>query len=112
MGRGCALEAAKRYPDLPKILGEKIKQNGNIVQPLKWDSRWIIYAFPVKHNWWEIADLELIEQSCKQLSELTRRRTYLLPRPGCGNGKLDWETQVKPICAKYLRSNIIIVSPR
>ena len=25
----------------------------------------------------------------------------VLPRPGCGAGELDWETQVKPLCAEY-----------
>jgi len=32
MGRGCALQARKRFMGLPRVLGEKIQQNGNIVQ--------------------------------------------------------------------------------
>ena len=112
MGRGCAKEAAQQYPHLPSLLGVLIEQNGNRVQELDIiDSLTLLVAFPVKHNWWEKADIKLIEQSCKQLIELDEKYKCLLPRPGCGNGQLDWKTEVKPICEKYLGDNITIVSP-
>ena len=33
-----------------------------------------------------------------------------MPKLGCGNGGLDWETQVKPLVEKYLKKSPINVS--
>jgi len=35
MGRGCAKEAATHWSDIPRILGDLIQENGNVVQLLK-----------------------------------------------------------------------------
>jgi len=35
MGRGCAKDAAKLWSDIPRILGDLIQENGNVVQLLK-----------------------------------------------------------------------------
>lgn len=112
MGRGCALEAVDKYQDIDVELGNNIIKYGNIVTFLKnWDIQ--ILSFPVKHNWWEIADIELIKRSCKQLVDLMQKfsitKVYL-PRPGCGNGKLDWEKDVKPAIKDLLPDSVIIVS--
>jgi len=98
MGRGVALQAAQRYPWLPAALGSSIETQGNHVTPFLVDNRWII-TFPVKHKWYEKADLLLIERSRDELVALQVRLSLgkvVLPRPGCGNGGLDWE-DVKPI---------------
>jgi len=102
MGRGCALEAAQRYPDFPRALGAVITIDGN--KP-SWfyfgpdlGGREII-TFPVKHNWWEKADLELIKNSTEWLNkEATtyKHNIFVLPKPGCGNGQLSW-SEVEPI---------------
>lgn len=67
------------------------------------------------------ADLELIKRSLDELTWMyhnlgwnhplqnpeTGEITHplgggvYLPRPGCGAGELDWETQVKPLCEQY-----------
>jgi len=100
MGRGCAREAAIRYPDLPEKLGNSLNISGNKVFHF-----WIrehILTMPVKHNWWEKADIELIKESAKQLIEHADGwdfKTIVCPRPGCGNGQLDWE-DVKPILSE------------
>jgi hypothetical protein len=40
----------------------------------------INFAFPVKFNWWEKADLNLIEEGCKQLSRSSiATGTYAMP---------------------------------
>lgn len=116
MGRGCALQAKTRYPDLPELLGANIKLTGNITRIFEPgvtpDLKGQLCSFPVKENWWEEADLELIEKSAKDLVGLTNyfgfARVYL-PRPGCGNGKLDWDTQVRPILEPLLDDRFIIV---
>lgn len=96
MGRGCALQASRRYPLLPADLGAHLSTFGN-VPTLYYRTRLI--TFPVKHNWWEHADLDLIEESALRLSTLLEASgltRVFLPKPGCGNGKLTWE-QVEPI---------------
>ncbi len=110
MGRGLALQAKRKYPDVPKKLGESIRVNGNIV--CQAPSVGLIF-FPVKHKWFEVADLKLIEKSAKELKDAVGNRdeTVFLPRVGCGNGKLDWK-DVKPILEKYLNDDRFVVVSR
>ncbi len=122
MGAGIAKEAAIRFPELPKKLGMNLKTLGNHVTVLDFISRptdneckcpkfTYIVAFPVKTMWYDKADLSLIEQSCKELVDITTRTGWTkvsLPRPGCLNGKLSWE-EVKPICEKYFDDRFTIV---
>lgn len=107
MGRGCALEAKVRFPDLPKILGRLIRFHGN--KPIA--LRFGLWSFPVKHNWWEKADIELIRRSTEVLNKVANNAkdwTFVLPRPGCGNGKLTWG-EVKPIL-EVLPDNVLVIS--
>lgn len=111
MGRGCAKQIANSYPEMPLLLGKKIKQNGNIVQPIcDLGDNIVVVAFPVKHNWWEEADTQLIQKSCIQLMTLTKDKNMeiLLPRPGCGNGKLKWE-EVKILIENVLDNKVTIM---
>lgn len=98
MGRGTALQASKRYPRLPKELGSAIIGFGNNVH---YFMEYKLFSFPVKHDWWEMADLELIQRSYKQLIALLDAYPHiskvLLPKPGVWNGRLDWEEEVKPL---------------
>ena len=110
MGRGTALAAARRWPELPKILGTLILNLGNKTFYLP---EYKIYTLPVKHNWWERADLELIRSSCKSLAEqiLAEEMPYLqvmMPKPGCGNGQLTWQ-EVEPIVQETLAGLVQIV---
>lgn len=95
MGRGCALEAARRYPRLPRLLGRMIQADGNHVYDL-WKPRGqpVIVSFPVKRAWWERADPALIARSADELVEKADRlgwQIVAMPRPGCGNGQLSWD---------------------
>lgn len=99
MGRGCALEANKRYKRLSKFLADRIERFGNRVHLFADIDSTDLVTFPVKHNWWETADLELIERSAVQLDILVNEYNYTriaLPMPGCGNGNLSWE-EVLPV---------------
>lgn len=108
MGRGCAAEANKRFPELPSILGAHIREEGNVC----WEMSFVpIFFFPVKHNWWNQADLKLIEQSAGRLyvfADDEPKKIYVLPRPGCGNGRLTWE-QVRPVI-QFLPDNVWVIS--
>jgi hypothetical protein len=98
MGRGCALEATLLYASLPKLLGQSIRQKGNVpcyIQTTAFSdglaTKFMI--LPVKHNWWEKADMLLVRKSIEFLMLEAQNHpeiTFHVPRLGCGNGKLDW----------------------
>ena len=109
MGRGIARQAAIKFPNLPKELGRAIMHTGNRVYVF--DGLRII-TFPVKHNWWERADPELIEKSANELRDgiyIALDELVVMPRVGCGNGRLSW-TVVRPILERCLRgvSNLVV----
>lgn len=110
MGRGCALEMKQRFPGSDKALGANIKVFGNHVNKfLTWRGH-RVYSFPVKHNWWEKADIELIKRSCTELTQILECwEQCFLPRPGCGNGGLDWK-EVSAIISPLLPDNVWVVS--
>lgn len=137
MGAGVAGQAQARYPNFPKVAGRAVTQYGNIVHAFRsdqlrqnnWsrynrsmthgsipvDDEWFI-TFPVKHVWYENADLELIKRSAHQLMDLLNEpaflpifKTVLLPRPGCGNGHLTWE-DVKPVIEPILDDRVTVIT--
>lgn len=106
LGAGVAQQAVKRYPNLPQELGYSISRVGNIVHTFE---QYKLFTFPVKHEWWQEANLELIKLSTHRLSKLILDEfRYLLPRPGCGNGKLNW-IDVKPI-VESLPNNVFVIN--
>lgn len=111
MGRGCAKEAALKFPRLPRLLGGMLEASGNRVY--FFEDRVLVapfglFTFPVKHTWHARADLDLIAQSVEQFGrQLLRSATYVMPRPGCGNGQRTW-SEVRPIVAA-LPDNVIVV---
>ena len=99
MGAGVALEFAKTYPQLPHLLGQKLRENGNRVYYLMSDRNTHIFSFPTKHHWKDASDLSLIENSAKNLARLALIKpycTFVLTRPGCGLGRLSW-SKVRPL---------------
>jgi hypothetical protein len=83
MGRGCALEAKKRYPKLARLLGERLRARGNHVQffsDREIGDRLGLFTFPVKHRWDQPADLDLIRRSTEEFArQLLASSTYVLP---------------------------------
>lgn len=105
MGRGIARQAADRFPTLPRMLGQEIARRGNRVHTFP---HFNLITFPVKWNWADPANLDLIRTSVRQLRPLLRAdRTYAMVRPGCGNGRLMW-ARVRPLMVT-LPSNLTIV---
>jgi hypothetical protein len=89
MGRGCAWEAAVRIPHIAKLIALHLRDNGNVPKMFLCG----VLTFPVKHHWHQKADMELIRSSAEWLArwaKLNPAITYVLPRPGCGNGRLSW----------------------
>ena len=133
MGRGIALQAANRYPNIKMILGKKITRNGNIVQILIKDKNTNIISFPVKPKyarydgynvvqhmknrfkigdfvpgWAAIAKLQIIEKSIKQLINLANTNKWMrigLIMPGIGAGELNFDS-VMNLLKKYIETDI------
>jgi hypothetical protein len=108
-GKGVAGEAAKRWSDFELLLGEKSSMYGELSlhRPhivLK-EGRTNIVSLPTKYDWRNPSDLELIRHSIihvTMLSVLNNWKRVCIPRPGCENGGLDWDNQVKPAIAQFL----------
>lgn len=117
MGRGCAREYAKLNPTAPRVLGRLIEQHGNHCYLLeRGGDRGVVVSFPVKHRWFEMADLALILQSAEELVMLADDQAWIdkwqrvvLPRPGCGNGGLKWEV-VAPVIGQILDDRFHVIT--
>ena len=132
MGRGCALEAAQKWPILPLYFGKLLAKCGNCMMPLGLITQygqlihgtadkpaWMakkefggtyLISFPVKHHWNEEASLDLIRYSAQTLAFWAQfYGSIVLPRPGCGNGRLSWDT-VRPVIASSLDDRFCVVS--
>lgn len=112
LGRGCAKEAALKEPRLSKFLGRHLLNNGNIPFIAGFPTTGWLATLPVKHNWWERADIDLIVESTKSIVEWADACEYtnvVIPRPGCGNGQLKWE-DVKPMIETLLDDRFTVVT--
>ncbi len=108
MGRGIALEATRRYPGIASVLGNRLRTAGNHVHLLSPG----IASMPVKHLWWDPADPRLIVRSAHELVALVNEHGFtqvVMPRPGCGNGRLDWR-DVEPLIAPILDDRFTVVT--
>jgi hypothetical protein len=112
MGRGCAYEAKTRFPGIEFRLGELLQEHGNRVLRLGRYGGTMISSFPVKHHWKQEADPILIRRSAKQLVKIADKfghERVIIPRPGCGNGKLRW-SDVRPILAEVLDDRFAVIT--
>jgi len=118
MGRGIAYEATQRDRDVALVLGHKINAFGNHPQVIHLgayprDIEWL--SMPVKHHWMEDADPRLIQRSAEELVTLVGSRprpgyrTIWMPRPGCGNGHLNWN-DVRPLIEDILDDHFVVVT--
>ncbi len=113
MGRGTAAQAKNRYPGLARRIGKMIESYGNHVHLFQMDTEEgeMLVTFPVKHHWDESADAVLIGRSVVELKNLVQRthaNKIFLPRPGCGNGGLSWNT-VGPFLRDMLDDRFTVV---
>lgn len=113
LGRGCAAQAVDKWPDFPQKLGERLRPEagGNVVNAFKYPGYKAVFTFPVKTNWWEKADIELIAASARRLRWLVDAHKIdevYVPRPGCGAGKLEWK-DVKHVLESFFDDRFIIV---
>jgi hypothetical protein len=118
MGAGIAKDFAERYPFIAKEWGRRVLEYRGVhpfvFTTLMKEKPHLVY-FGTKYHWKDPSDLELIEESVKQLCWLIKKLDWqrvLLPRPGCKRGQLDWHKDVLPRIGRLLDDNhqIIIIS--
>jgi len=128
MGRGLALQAKERYPDVVYNLGRHLQREGNsvgwillhpirlIAVPVKPSNRRITNKDDLSRlvsrvaNMYSIGDsvpgyhckaeLSIIRRSLGELVEFANKAkldSVFIPLLGCGNGELDYETELRPM---------------
>ena len=109
MGKGVAKEFKRLFPDMFRqyrdLCEDKKFGIGNLFL-YKTDNKWVL-NFPTKQHWRNPSRPEYIEKGLQKLVSI-----YLdvgiydlaMPLLGCGNGELDWPTQVEPIFEKYMKN--------
>lgn len=115
MGKGIASDFKRIYPKMfeeYKALCDAKKFDIGELFLYKTQNKWIL-NFPTKKHWKSPSKLEYIEKGLigliNKANEL-KLNDIAMPKLGCGNGGLDWETQVKPLVEKYLKKSPINVS--
>ena len=110
MGRGIAKSVNDRYGVSLK-LAEHIKKHGNTPCDLGIYNGYHILSFPTKNDWRDNSDIELIKQSAKHIvkiaNDLCLERIYIT-KPGCANGHLDWENEVKPALIEIFDDRFVV----
>lgn len=123
MGRGVAKQAAERFKDIPFVYGSICQSYfesypDQTLMPCVTLDRFRMVMFPTKKvdprtpwlSWQSDSSLEQIRESVRTLWEILDRipgKLYL-PRPGCGNGGLDW-ADVKPI-VQQLPNRVVVIT--
>ena len=116
MGAGVAKQAAKRWPWLPRSLGQFIDQTPDAprIICLQTAMHGYLLSFPTKRDWRDSSDVDLIGQGALTLVDAANSygwQTITLPRLGCGLGGLSWEVQVRPLLAELLDDRFVVVHP-
>lgn len=107
MGKGIALKFKKIYPEMYKnyrYYCENKQFNMGNLYLYKTPGKWVL-NFPTKINWRNPSKLEYIELGLKKFISTYKEKgikSIAFPKLGCGNGGLDFETQVRPLMDKYL----------
>lgn len=108
MGKGIAKQYKKLYPNMFKEY-QYFCENGTLSIGKLWlyksENKWIL-NFPTKKHWRNKSKIQYIEEGLQKfVSSFEEKgiRSISFPALGCGNGGLDWESEVKPIMEKYLK---------
>lgn len=107
MGRGIAREFKRIYPDMfaqYQVLCERGLVDVGKLWLYKTPGKWIL-CFPTKRHWRSPSRVEYIEMGLQKFVRTCMDRgvsSVSFPQLGCGNGGLDWESEVRPLMEKYL----------
>ena len=107
MGKGIALKFKRIYPEMFDVYRDHCERGNFEIGHLflyKTPYKWVL-NFPTKKHWRSPSKVDYIEAGLKKFrahcSEMGVT-SIAFPELGCGNGELDFETQVKPLMERYL----------
>ena len=109
MGKGVALEFKNRFPEMYRLYRDHCRSGRLRVGQLwlyRTLGRWVL-NFPTKAHWRSPSKIEYIRAGLEKLVATYQDRgidAISFPLLGCGNGRLDFNTQVRPLMEQYLRS--------
>lgn len=109
MGKGVALEFKKRFPKMYRLYRGHCKAGRLRIGGLwlyRTPGRWVL-NFPTKAHWRYPSKTKYIRVGLEKLVATFQDRgidSISFPLLGCGNGRLDFDTQVRPLMEQYLRS--------
>ena len=108
MGRGIALKFKRVYPEMFEAYRDHCERGRLEIGKLflyKTPNKWVL-NFPTKKHWRNPSRVQYIEAGLKKFRERcyeTVMTSIAFPELGCGNGELDFETEVKPLMERYLQ---------
>lgn len=109
MGKGVAKVAADTIPGLldhyRSMLGRCTRHNF-IVYHYN-DTQYLM--FPTKVHWRDKSPRDLVVYNLKRLRDILEKHRWpgrvALPAVGCGEGGLDWESDIGPLCQELFRDS-------
>ena len=107
MGKGIAKEFKQIYPEMFREYQQICEKGAFDIGNLwlyKTTNRWVL-NFPTKRHWRQPSHPDYIEAGLKKFAETYHVygiTSISFPMLGCGNGELDWETQVQPLMERLL----------
>lgn len=107
MGKGIAKDFKDIFPEMFAIYQQRCESGELTIGKLllyKTPNKTIL-NFPTKRHWRQKSRLDDIEAGLKtfvaRYAELSLT-SVAFPQLGCGNGGLDWESEVRPLMERYL----------
>lgn len=109
MGKGVAYDFKRLFPEM-FVEYRNLCERGQLKIGTLWlyksPNKWVL-NFPTKEHWRNPSHIDYIiaglEKFVHSYSEMGIH-SIAYPPLGCGNGQLDFETQVQPIMERYLRN--------
>jgi O-acetyl-ADP-ribose deacetylase (regulator of RNase III) len=107
MGKGIAKDFKAIYPEMftrYQELCERDQFNIGQLWPYRTSNK-LVLNFPTKQHWRSPSRPEYIEAGLKTFAaqyHIYGVTSISFPLLGCGNGELDWESQVRPLMEGYL----------
>lgn len=108
MGKGIALQFKRLFPQMFKEY-QRLCEDGRLepgsLHLYRTPGKWVL-NFATKEHWRNLSQVEYIEKGLKAFVSMYAEAgvvSIAFPPLGCGNGQLDFRTQVRPLMEKYLR---------
>jgi len=109
MGKGVAYEFKRIYPEMfeqYRVLCEQGKLQIGTLWLYKSRNKWVL-NFPTKKHWRNPSHPDYIRAGLDKFRQIYVDwgiHSIAFPPLGCGNGELDFETQVRPLMEQYLHN--------